>query len=151
MQNMAVSFIGCYYHYAPHKCAKLMKAASRCRERWQPPNDEVQSTCKLWCNYYLQKITHSYAAENDDVQIYSEEYNHRLGSPSMVFIWWCVIGSTGQLVWICYRCSEDRIMQRSSRVQWNWGLFRMSFADRLPKNPQEGLWCIVCLKLFLEE
>ncbi len=77
--------IGCYYHYARRKCAKLMNAASRCLERWQPPNDEVSSTCKLWCNYYLQQNTHSHTVENDGVKTYSQKHNHTASVPPLWF------------------------------------------------------------------
>lgn len=79
--------IGCYYHYARRKCAKLMNAASRRLECWQPPNDEVLSTCKLWCNYYLQQSTlsRSHTVENDGVETSLQKHNHTASVPLLWF------------------------------------------------------------------
>ncbi len=61
-----------------------MNAASRRLEIWQPPNDEVSTTWKLWCNYYLQQNTHSHTLENDGVKTYSQTQSHGVGFPSLV-------------------------------------------------------------------
>lgn len=110
--------IGCYYHYARRKCAKLMNAASRCLERWQPPNDEVSSTCKLWCNYYLQQNTLSHRGEWWCKNLFSKIQSHSVLFPLSGFICWCVIRSTGQLACVCVSvCVLFRVDPQCSRVQ----------------------------------